>query len=205
MTIAELTTLLRQEIKGLSSNFSSDDYTNAIGNAERDTGWSMPVSTDFKIQWMKQRATRHLFFFLLTESAHKFKYKQINLQHRFDHYKTLVKDMDASFEKAQEEIEQGKTERRSQKRHLQIHADHHPEPDEINSQGGGRHEKGNDDKRDLKEVDKEAQQKNRQIGHDEDQDRGAGSAYEGGDKAVNLSGDDGDEHGQEDHHSQDLL
>ena len=103
MTTADLITILRQEIKGLSSNFVSDDYTNAINNAMRDTGWSMPVSTDFKIQWMKQRATRHLFFFLLTESAHKFKYKQINLQHRFDHYKTLVKDMDASFEKAQEE------------------------------------------------------------------------------------------------------
>ncbi|RLI01786.1 hypothetical protein DRO30_03600, partial [Candidatus Bathyarchaeota archaeon] len=82
MTKSELITLLEEEIKGLSSYLISSDYSNACDDASKETGWSFPVSGDFKIFWIKQRAKRHLFFYLLTESAHKFKFEQINLQHR---------------------------------------------------------------------------------------------------------------------------
>lgn len=103
MTAAELKALLAEEIKGLSSKFSSDDYTNAVDAAERDTGWSMPVSTDFRIKWMILRAKRHLYSYRRDESADKFKYKQLNLNQRFDNFYKLVENMDKAFEKAQDE------------------------------------------------------------------------------------------------------
>ena len=99
MTKTELTTLLGQELKDLSSSLDDNDYSNAISDAERET-WSMPQSADFKIKWIKERAKRHLFFYLGSESASKFRYKNIYLQHRFDHYMKLVDRMDKEFEQA---------------------------------------------------------------------------------------------------------
>ena len=103
MTADELKEILGQEIKGLSSKVDSTDFDNAVNNAQRDTGWTCPVSSDFKIQWLKERYKRWIFFFLWSESAHKFKFEQINLQHRFEHYKDLIKYMDEQFESAKEE------------------------------------------------------------------------------------------------------
>lgn len=103
MTATELKTLLQTELKGLASKFESDDYDNAITSAEQDTGWSMPVTTDFKIKWMRQRAKRHLFSYRRDESADKFKYKQLSLNQRFEHFLRLIENMDKMFEKAKEE------------------------------------------------------------------------------------------------------
>ncbi|GAH12958.1 unnamed protein product [marine sediment metagenome] len=103
MTAAELKTLLQTELKGLAAKFVSDDYDNAITSAEQDTGWSMPVTDDFKIKWMRQRAKRHLFSYRRDESADKFKYKQLSLNQRFDHFFRLIENMDRIFEKAKEE------------------------------------------------------------------------------------------------------
>lgn len=97
MTKDELIALVKQEVKGLTSYLEDEDYSNAADDASRETGWSFPVSGNFKELWIKQRAKRHLFFYLYSESAHKFKYKQINLQHRFDHYKELIKQMDDAY------------------------------------------------------------------------------------------------------------
>ena len=99
----QLITTLKEEVKNLTTYLESPiDYQNAINDALRETGWTLPVETNFKIYWTKQRARRHLFFMLLTESAHKFKYKQINLQQRFDHYSKLIKNMDEAFVAIQE-------------------------------------------------------------------------------------------------------
>ena len=98
----QLKVLLKQEVKSLSSKLVAQDYTNAVDDAGRETGWSFPVDDDFEAYWMKQRAKRHLFFYLLSESAVKFKVEQINLQHKFDHFKILIKDMDQKFEAIQE-------------------------------------------------------------------------------------------------------
>ncbi len=106
MTKDEFIILAKQEVKGLSSYLVNNDYENAADDASRETGWVYPVSGNFQIYWVKQRVKRHLFFYLYTESAHKFKYKQINLQHRFEHYHKMLfgKDgMDAKFAEAIEE------------------------------------------------------------------------------------------------------
>ena len=103
MTETELKALLAEELKGLSSKFVTADYNNAVDAAERDTGWTLPVTTDFKVKWIIQRAKRHLYSFRRDESADKFKYKQVSLNQRFDNFFKLIKDMDEDFEKAQEE------------------------------------------------------------------------------------------------------
>lgn len=88
---------LVSEIKGLSRYFVEADYENAIADAQRETGWTLPTTASFQEYWIKQRAKRHLFFYLMSESAHKFKYEQINLQHRFEHYSKLIYNMDKQF------------------------------------------------------------------------------------------------------------
>ena len=103
LTRTTLIALLEVEVKGLSSYLDADDYGNAVDDAARETGWALPLSDAFKEYWYKTRSKRHLFYYLLSESAHKFKVKQINLQHRFDHYSLLVKDMDEKFAKVQED------------------------------------------------------------------------------------------------------
>jgi len=103
LTASELIVKLKEEVKSLTSYLAEADYSNAINDSMRDTGWSEPFTTAFKIYWMKERAKRHLFFYLWSESASKFKYKQINLQMRFDHYEKLIKKMDEDFVKAIEE------------------------------------------------------------------------------------------------------
>jgi hypothetical protein len=104
MTKDEMVALLKEEVKGLTSALTDPtDYDNASSDASREIGWSFPVVGDFKIYWMKYRAKRHLYFYLVSESAHKFKVKQFSLDHRFKHYKALIEMMDAEFVAIQEE------------------------------------------------------------------------------------------------------
>ena len=95
--------VIKEEIKGLSSRLEEEDYVNAVNDAARETGWPLPVSGDTKIKWFKERAKRHIFFMLLSESAHKFKFKQYNLQHRFEHYRSIIRTMDREYINAIEE------------------------------------------------------------------------------------------------------
>ena len=98
MTKQEFVILLEKEVKGLSTVLDIEDYENAADDAARETGWSFPVTNDEIIYWMKTRAKRHLFFYLLTESAHKFKVKQYSLNQRFDHYRDIIDYMDKKWE-----------------------------------------------------------------------------------------------------------
>jgi len=53
--------------------------------------------------WLKNRAKRHLFFYLASESARKFRVKQFSLDQRFKHYMQIIKKMDEEFLTAQED------------------------------------------------------------------------------------------------------
>ena len=101
MIEADLITLVQAEVMDLANRFDSDDYANAIDDAERETGWTLPLTENFKLFWIKRRVKRHLFYMLLTKYADKFKYEGANLQHRFEHFWKLVADEDEAFEKAQ--------------------------------------------------------------------------------------------------------
>jgi hypothetical protein len=97
MTKDELVILVRQEMKGLSTQFEEEDYINAVEDALRDTGWTLPETNATKLKWIKDRTKRHLFFMMVTVSAHKFKFKQYNLQNRFEHYFKLIEKMDEAW------------------------------------------------------------------------------------------------------------
>lgn len=76
---------------------SSDGFTAAVDSAASELGWSFPQTDSTRIWWLTKRAVRHACFILWTASAQNFKYKQVNLQHRFDHYDKLIKAMDDEF------------------------------------------------------------------------------------------------------------
>lgn len=103
MIESELITKVQREIKGLSSEFDSDDYADAVDNAENETGWTLPITDTTKIFWICSRVKRHLYATLRDSSAHKFQYKQIHLEHRFKNWHNLLKQLDDDFEKAKEE------------------------------------------------------------------------------------------------------
>lgn len=101
----DFVTLLEKEVKGLTSALDTEDYRNAMDDAVRETGYSLPATNSTMIYWLKTRAKRHLFFYLMTESAHKFKVKQYSLNQRFDHYRSTIEYMDLKWKEYLEEGE----------------------------------------------------------------------------------------------------
>ena len=83
-----------------STILASEGYESAVNSALSELGWSLPNTNPTQIQWITKRSLRHACFILWVASAQKFKYKLINLQQRFDHYKILVESMDKEYETA---------------------------------------------------------------------------------------------------------
>ncbi len=103
MTESELIVVITREIKALASNFSADDYADAVDEAIRETSFTLPTTDDFQIQWLNKRTKRALFFSLLVSNAEQFKFKQINLKDKFDNLRNLVKDLDEEYQQAIED------------------------------------------------------------------------------------------------------
>ena len=103
MTESALLIVVEREIKGLSSNFNADNYADAVDEAERETGFSLPTTNAFQILWLKRRTVRALLFSLMTEHTESFKVKQMNLNQMFDQLNKMIVQMDKEFEKALEE------------------------------------------------------------------------------------------------------
>jgi hypothetical protein len=99
----ELIVMVQGRLKGLSSQFSDDDYDAAVDDAGEELGWSLPTTDRFKLHWFKLRARRHLISYLLAESANKFSVDQIKLNQKFTNLHDLVKQMDEDYHRAQEE------------------------------------------------------------------------------------------------------
>jgi hypothetical protein len=100
MTEAELIIQVTRELRSLATNFDSDDFADAVDASERDTGFVFPATDSFQIKWLINRTKRHLLFALVVDSSVKFKFKQINLQQKFEQLKKLVDSMDKEFEVA---------------------------------------------------------------------------------------------------------
>jgi hypothetical protein len=103
MDQSALETWLAGKVRTLSSVLSASDYTEAVDSAEEELGWTLPETSTNKLVWLKSRSIRHLLFSLMIENAHKFKFEQINLNQRFEHYEAVIKRMDSEFEKAKKE------------------------------------------------------------------------------------------------------
>lgn len=81
-----------------------EEYSFAASQALNELGWSLPTSDSLQVYWLVQRGKRHSLDILRTVTAHKFKYKDLSLNHRFDHYNALIKDLDEKFAKALEDM-----------------------------------------------------------------------------------------------------
>lgn len=84
-------------LKGLIDLYSDSEFTEVMRTAERETGWLLPIEGNGRITWFLRRATRHALYLLLVMNANKFKYKQINLNQRFEHYLKLIEMEDAAW------------------------------------------------------------------------------------------------------------
>ena len=91
------------ELGGLASSVASDAFEWASDKTYGEVQWEYPITDPFKLYWFIERGKRHLINIFLIESAAKFKYKQIHLNQRFDHYFLLLKKMDADFLQAIED------------------------------------------------------------------------------------------------------
>jgi hypothetical protein len=103
MTSGELIANVTREIKGLSVQFTSDNMTDAVAEAQRETGFTLPNSVDEQTRWLKQRTTRHLIYMIWLENSVKFKVKTIALDQKFDHLNKVLAKMDKDWEKAKDD------------------------------------------------------------------------------------------------------
>ena len=96
----DLTDLVKIQLNTLATLVTDDGYELICDQALSELGWSYPMTVPTKVFWLLKRATRHSMYLLLIASANKFKYKAVNLQHRFEHFSKLIEAMDKEFETA---------------------------------------------------------------------------------------------------------
>lgn len=99
----ELIALVKPAMGATSAKVLDESFTSAIRVASQELHWTLPLDDPFKECWMVERTKRHAIQILLIESASKFQYKQIYLQHRFQNYLKLIQLLDGLFEKAIED------------------------------------------------------------------------------------------------------
>jgi hypothetical protein len=94
---------VKTQIGNIRDKVESQSVSESCDLALLETGWTFPMSNTFMEYWIIARTKRHLFYQILTVSAYKFKFKQINLQNRFEHFRFMVRDCDREFKEAMEE------------------------------------------------------------------------------------------------------
>ena len=103
MTKSELLDLLYYEMSGLSVDLNQEDYFNGISAAERETGYALPQTTNFRVELLRKRATRHILYTLVLGASRKFRAEGFHLDQRFKHYHQLIKDLDAEYKQTIED------------------------------------------------------------------------------------------------------
>jgi hypothetical protein len=83
---------------------SDTGYIQAATQTEMELRFGYPVTDNTKSYWMVERMRRHILYILMVESAHKFQYKQIHLEHRFKNYIQLIEKSDSDFLKAADDF-----------------------------------------------------------------------------------------------------
>lgn len=97
----DLTDYIKIQLSNLATLIADPDgYELVCDQAIQELGWSYPVTNPTKLLWIVKRATRHALYVLLIASANKFKYKLVNLQHRFEHFQKMIEMMDKEFAEA---------------------------------------------------------------------------------------------------------
>ena len=99
----ELVSFVKDTMGASYEKVTDDGFKRASSQAQAELHWSLPLNDPFKEYWLVERTKRFVTNILLFESAHKFQYKKISLQHRFAQYIQLIKLMDAEFKAALED------------------------------------------------------------------------------------------------------
>lgn len=89
------------EVGNASADLAIEDYDNALFDAQLET-WDLPTENRYRILWIKNRAKRHLFFYLASGTARKFQVDGYRLQQRHQQYKAMYEAMDRAFEAEKE-------------------------------------------------------------------------------------------------------
>lgn len=101
---AEFKALVEYAIGDASTILSSEEIESALSRALNELACTLPVNNKVIEFWLVERGQRHCIDILRSTSAHKFRYKQINLSHRFEHYHAMIESMDKRFLESLEEI-----------------------------------------------------------------------------------------------------
>jgi hypothetical protein len=97
---ASFLTELKVAMASLATEIGDDILNRAIESANAELGWSYPLSGKKKY-WSVERAKRHSLADYILTPAQDFKAKQYSLEQPFEHFRLIIKDMDAQFEFAQ--------------------------------------------------------------------------------------------------------
>jgi len=103
MTLTNMETFVEKVQISLGDLIDQMDHPQiefAIEQTLDELGWSLPISEGTRPYWAIQRAKRHCLDILRTTAAYKFKYKQINLQQRFEQLHRQIWQMDVDFKTA---------------------------------------------------------------------------------------------------------
>lgn len=103
MDKSDVIVALKLSLKDVVDLFEEPELEQAADIASFETGWKLPVTKDFRCYWIVERAKRACISMLCFSTAHKFKFKQINLNQRFDHYFKMLEFMDKMFEQAKKD------------------------------------------------------------------------------------------------------
>ncbi len=88
------------QLSTTASILSTEGLEASVNRALAELNWTLPLDNAEKEMWVVLRSVRHALYILWIASAQKFKYKQVNLQNRFEHYEKLIKNMDSEFSDA---------------------------------------------------------------------------------------------------------
>jgi hypothetical protein len=96
----DLADVLKIQLSSLATLITEDGYSLVCDQTVQELGWSFPVTTPAKVLWMVKRGTRHAIELLRIASANKFKYKQVSLNQRFEHFQKMIEEFDKEFGEA---------------------------------------------------------------------------------------------------------
>ena len=83
-----------------SALLSPEELEFAALQAVGELNWKYPIEEPRAQYWAIQRSKRHAIDILRVQSARKFQFKNLSLQHTFRQYHDLIKEMDDEFHKA---------------------------------------------------------------------------------------------------------
>lgn len=90
---------------GLSANLVTPEGLEfAASQGIDELHYKFPISDPTKKIWAVKRGKRHVLDILRVQSAHRFRYKQLALNHRFNHYHALLQEMDEEFAEMMDDL-----------------------------------------------------------------------------------------------------